>query len=50
MSWAALKQAGANPQRPLWASTGVKNPEYSDTRYVDELAVANTVNTMPRRP
>ncbi|WP_277670501.1 transaldolase [Saccharomonospora viridis] len=47
--WAALKQAGANPQRPLWASTGVKNPEYSDTRYVDELVVANTVNTMPEK-
>ncbi|OQO93744.1 transaldolase [Saccharomonospora piscinae] len=47
--WAALKEAGANPQRPLWASTGVKNPEYSDTRYVDELVVEGTVNTMPEK-
>ncbi|MFF5988658.1 transaldolase [Prauserella flavalba] len=47
--WAALKADGANPQRPLWASTGVKNPEYSDTRYVDELVVAGTVNTMPEK-
>ncbi|MCP2255730.1 transaldolase [Prauserella aidingensis] len=45
--WQALKAAGANPQRPLWASTGVKNPDYSDTRYVDGLVVAGTVNTMP---
>ncbi|WP_134718700.1 transaldolase [Saccharomonospora xinjiangensis] len=47
--WQALKAAGANPQRPLWASTGVKNPDYSDTRYVDELVVAGTVNTMPEK-
>ncbi|GAA1191215.1 transaldolase [Prauserella alba] len=45
--WRALEAAGANPQRPLWASTGVKNPDYSDTRYVDGLVVAGTVNTMP---
>lgn len=45
--WQALRAAGANPQRPLWASTGVKNPDYSPTRYVDELVVAGTVNTMP---
>jgi transaldolase len=45
--WAALKAAGAQPQRPLWASTGVKNPEYRDTMYVDELVVAGVVNTMP---
>ena len=45
--WAALKQAGARPQRPLWASTGVKNPAYPDTKYVDELVGAHTVNTMP---
>ena len=38
--WAALKGAGAKPQRPLWASTGVKNPAYPDTLYVDELVVA----------
>jgi transaldolase len=47
--WAALAAAGANPQRPLWASTGVKDPSYSDTRYVDQLVVANTVNTMPEK-
>ncbi|APT84806.1 transaldolase [Corynebacterium aquilae] len=38
---------GAHLQRPLWASTGVKNPEYPDTMYVTELAGPNTVNTMP---
>jgi transaldolase len=45
----ALKQQGAREQRPLWASTGVKNPEYSDTMYVTELVVPNTVNTMPEK-
>jgi transaldolase len=45
--WRALAAAGAHAQRPLWASTGVKNPDYSPTLYVDELVVANTVNTMP---
>jgi transaldolase len=45
--WEALVAAGANPQRPLWASTGVKNPDYSDTMYVVDLVVPNTVNTMP---
>ena len=45
--WKALEAKGANPQRPLWASTGVKNPDYPDTMYVTELVVANTVNTMP---
>ncbi|KRV49242.1 transaldolase [Wenjunlia vitaminophila] len=45
--WAALERAGANRQRPLWASTGVKDPAYKDTLYVDELVVAGTVNTMP---
>ena len=44
-----LLEAGANTQRPLWASTGVKNPDYSDTMYVAELVVANTVNTMPEK-
>ncbi|QNE89601.1 transaldolase [Corynebacterium incognita] len=39
--------AGSNPQRPLWASTSVKNPEYPATMYVTELAGPNTVNTMP---
>ena len=38
---------GANPQRPLWASTGVKDPNLPDTLYVTELAAPNTVNTMP---
>ncbi len=45
--WAELTAAGANAQRPLWASTGVKNEEYRDTMYVVDLAVPNTVNTMP---
>ncbi|WP_019853741.1 transaldolase [Actinopolyspora mortivallis] len=45
--WQSLERAGARRQRPLWASTGVKNPEYSDTRYVDELVAPHTVNTMP---
>src|ERR1700752_3178791 len=43
----ALKGSGARVQRPLWASTGVKNPDYSDTLYVTELVAPNTVNTMP---
>ncbi|CCH33509.1 transaldolase [Actinosynnema sp. NPDC047251] len=47
--WEALAADGARPQRPLWASTGVKDPAYSDTRYVDELVVAGTVNTMPEK-
>ncbi|CAL9401320.1 Transaldolase [Actinosynnema sp. ALI-1.44] len=47
--WAALAAEGARAQRPLWASTGVKDPNYSDTRYVDELVVADTVNTMPEK-
>jgi len=45
--WQALAAAGAKPQRPLWASTGVKDKAYPDTRYVDELVVAGVVNTMP---
>jgi transaldolase len=45
--WRALAAVGGNAQRPLWASTGVKNKDYSPTLYVDELVVANTVNTMP---
>ena len=45
--FAPLRAAGANVQRPLWASTGVKNPEYSDTMYVTELACPLVVNTMP---
>jgi len=47
--FAALKADGANTQRPLWASTGVKNPDYRDTMYVTDLVVANTVNTMPEK-
>jgi transaldolase len=47
--WAALEAAGAHRQRPLWASTGVKNPDYSDTMYVVDLVVDNTVNTMPEK-
>ncbi len=47
--WAALEAQGAKAQRPLWASTGVKNPDYSDTLYVTELVVADTVNTMPEK-
>ncbi|WP_326725798.1 transaldolase [Streptomyces sp. NBC_00243] len=45
--WQALAALGARPQRPLWASTGVKDPSYDDTRYVVELAAPDTVNTMP---
>jgi transaldolase len=45
--WDALHHAGAHVQRPLWASTGTKNPNYSDTKYVDELVAPHTVNTMP---
>ncbi len=45
--WGALHGVGANVQRPLWASTGVKNPRYPDTMYVDELVAPHTVNTMP---
>ncbi|PPK66743.1 transaldolase [Actinokineospora auranticolor] len=47
--WESLAEAGANKQRPLWASTGTKNPDYPDTLYVDELVVAATVNTMPEK-
>src|SRR6185437_5857395 len=45
----ALKADGARVQRPLWASTGVKNPKYSDTLYVTELVAPHTVNTMPEK-
>jgi transaldolase len=44
-----LKADGARVQRPLWASTGVKNPDYSDTLYVTELVAPHTVNTMPEK-
>ncbi|BBY35808.1 transaldolase [Mycolicibacter minnesotensis] len=45
--FAALAAHGARVQRPLWASTGVKNPDYPDTLYVTELVAPHTVNTMP---
>ena len=47
--WAALQDAGANPQRPLWASTGVKDPKYDDTRYVVDLVAPGVVNTAPEK-
>lgn len=47
--FAALKSAGARVQRVLWASTGVKNPDYSDTLYVTELVAPHTVNTLPEK-
>ncbi len=47
--WQNLADDGANAQRPLWASTGVKNPDYKDTLYVTELVAPNTVNTMPEK-
>lgn len=47
--WKNLADDGANAQRPLWASTGVKDPVYSDTLYVTELVAPNTVNTMPEK-
>jgi transaldolase len=45
--WQSLERAGMRPQRPLWASTGVKDPSYDDTRYVVELVAPDVVNTMP---
>jgi transaldolase len=45
--WSALRDAGANAQRPLWASTGTKNPAYSDVLYVEALVAPDIVNTMP---
>ena len=47
--WQSLETAGAHPQRPLWASTGVKDPDYPDTLYVTELVAPDTVNTMPEK-
>ena len=46
--WSTLAAKGARKQRPLWASTGVKDPAYPDTRYVIELIAPDTVNTMPQ--
>ena len=45
--WLALAAFGARPQRPLWASTSVKDPTYPDTRYVVDLVAPGVVNTMP---
>lgn len=45
--WAHLRELGARTQRPLWASTGTKNPDYSDVRYVSELIGPDVINTMP---
>jgi transaldolase len=45
--WRDLAAAGAQPQRPLWASTSTKNPDYDDTMYVVDLVAAGCVNTMP---
>ena len=47
--WTALAEAGARPQRPLWASTGVKNTAYPDTKYITELVAPGVVNTMPEK-
>ncbi|MBF6331017.1 transaldolase [Nocardia transvalensis] len=44
-----VASSGGNRQRPLWASTGVKNPDYSDTMYITELVAPNTVNTLPEK-
>src|SRR5205809_4317159 len=45
--WRALGAAGSHPQRPLWASTGTKDPAYSDVLYVEDLIAPDTVNTLP---
>jgi transaldolase len=47
--WEALRNMGARPQRPLWASTGTKNPAYSDVLYVSELIGPDAINTMPEQ-
>ena len=46
--WREIETAGAKPQRPLWAPTGVKDPAYKDTMYVEELITGGVVNTMPQ--
>ncbi len=46
-TFAPLRARGARPQRPLWASTSTKNPDYRDVIYVEELVAPDTVNTMP---
>jgi transaldolase len=45
--WLAVRRAGAQPQRPLWASTGTKDPSYSDVLYVERLIAPGVINTMP---
>jgi transaldolase len=45
--WLSLREAGARTQRPLWASTGTKNPSYSDVLYVESLIAPDVINTMP---
>lgn len=47
--WSQLRDQGAHPQRPLWASTGVKDPAFADTRYVIDLVAPGCVNTMPEK-
>jgi transaldolase len=47
--WERLQEQGATPQRPLWASTGTKNPDYSDVLYISELIGPDVVNTMPEQ-
>ena len=47
--WEALERHGAQPQRPLWASTGTKDPSYSDVLYVERLIAPGVVNTMPEQ-
>ena len=47
--WKSLEAEGGRPQRPLWASTGVKDPTYKDTMYVDDLVARGIVNTMPEK-
>src|SRR5215210_1148505 len=47
--WRALEEAGARRQRPLWASTGTKNPVYSDVLYVERLIASGVINTMPEK-
>lgn len=48
INFSKLEQKGASPQRLLWASTGTKNPQYSDVKYVDSVIARNSVNTMPQ--
>ena len=45
--WRPLRDAGAHPQRPLWASTATKNPAYSDVLYIEQLIAPDVINTMP---